>query len=124
MDSVGKSALEEDFGEASEDDIVVPDGKFHKMMPLTQMATPLDAMFQEIDGLGVSHVAQIGLRLREPPIGKVARFQYQVKDADAVVELQVTMTKSVADEIGIAFRSSNGVIGTIMRSFATENPNL
>ena len=124
VDSMGKSALERDFGEAEDDDIVVPNARFHKVMPLTQMATPLHAMFRDIDGLEVSHVARIGLRLNELPIRKEARFQYQVKDADAVVELQVTMTKSGADEIGIAFRNFNGVIGTIMRCFATENPNL
>jgi len=123
-DSVGKSALEQDFSEASDDDIVVPNARFQKVMPSSLMATPLHAMFQQVDGLDVSHVARIGLRLKELQIGKEARFQYQVQDGGSVVELQVTMTKSGSDEIGIAFRSSNGIISTIMNCFATENPNL
>ena len=124
VDSVGKSALEQDFGDASEDDIIVPDAKFRKVMPLMQMATPLHAMFQQVDGLDVSHVTRIGLRLKELPVGKEARFQYQVKDSGSVVELQVAMTKSGPDEIGITFKSSNGIIATIMNCFATEHPDL
>ena len=122
-DSVGKPALGQTFGETNDKDIIVPDARFQKVMPLRQMATPLHAMFQQVDGLDVIHVARIGLRLKELPIGKESRFHYQAKDAGSVVELQMTMTKSVPDEIGIAFRSSNSVIPTIMNSFATANTN-
>jgi hypothetical protein len=122
VDSVGKSALEQDFGEANEDNIIVPDAVFRKVLPLTQMAKPLHAMFHDIDGLRVDHATKIGLRLKELPIGKEAKFQYQVKDAGTVVELQVTMTKEGPDQISIAFRSSNEIIATITRCFATDKP--
>lgn len=122
-DSVGKPALGQAFGETHDKDIIVPDARFQKVMPLRQMATPLHAMFQQVDGLDVSHVARIGLCLKELPIGKESPFHYQAKDAGSVVELQMTMTKSVPDEIGIAFRTSNSIISTIMNCFATENTN-
>ena len=118
VDSFVKSPLEEDFGEANEDDVIVPDAVFQKVLPLTQMARPLHEMFQAIDGLDVDHVTRIGLRLKELPIGKASKFQYQVKEAGSVVELQVSMTKSTATQISIRFRSSNGIIATIMRCFA------
>ena len=115
--SAVKSPLEQDFGEASEWDIQIPDATLEVDLPLDEIYTPLLNMFNAIDGLSPENVQKIGLRMTELPVGKVADFRYQVRDNGAPIELQISMTKEPGNQVGLYFCSSEGIIESVKASF-------
>ena len=109
-DRLFKSSLDEDFGEATEDDIILPDARHIACGQIDDLAGPLAHMFNMIDGVTVGHLEKVTQRMPELRIGRPVTYAFQVKDTGTPVEMQLILTKQPNHEVEIDFRSSEGVI--------------
>lgn len=119
-----KSPLEQDFGEASEDDITVPEAVKHSVSPVEDLAAPMANLFASLDGLSSGKYEKFHTRMWELPVHRSARFQYQVRvrrDAEPT-ELQVSIQKHPGNVVQVEFRSNAEVIRLIESTVPTVAP--
>lgn len=107
-----KSPTERDFGEAREDDIVVPDAEFWATGQLEYLEEHLVNAFAAVDGLTQERFAKLHTRLWELPKDKIVEFPYQVREPNEgrSVELQIRVSKTSHNLVAIRFKSTAVII--------------
>ena len=116
-DRLFKSPLDKDFGEATEEDIILPDSRCVVCGQLDALTGPLAHMFYMIDGLTEAHLGKVSQRLPELRINRPVTYAFQVKDNGSPVELQLIITKQANREVEIDYRSSETVIKLVQVAF-------
>lgn len=116
-DRLFKSPLDKDFGEATEEDIILPDFRCVVSGQLDSLSGPLAHMFHMIDGLTEVHLDKVSKRLPELRINRPVTYAFQVKDNGSPVELQLIMTKQANREVEMDYRSSQTVITLVQVAF-------
>lgn len=116
-DRLFKSPLDKDFGEATAEDIILPDSRCVVCGQLDDLTAPLAHMFHMIDGLTEVHLDKVSKRLPELRINRAVTYAFQVKDNGSPVELQLIMTKQANREVEINYRSSETVITLVQVAF-------
>lgn len=116
-DRLFTSSLEKDFGEASEDDIVLPDARWVELHPVDAYEVPFTRMSAMIDGLTSGHLIKVSNRLLELRVGRSVTYQFQVRGEGVPVELQLILTKQKNHDVEIDFRSSEAILKLVQVAF-------
>jgi len=110
-----KSPIERDFGEPSEDDIVLPSANYFVTGQLEYLETHLVNVFATIEGLSQEKFEKLHTRLWEIPKDRFVTFPYQVREPEngQSVELQLRAEKHKHNLMVIKFQSSSTIIQII-----------
>lgn len=116
-DRLFRSSLDQDFGEATAEDIILPSARSIFQGEVDALTPPLQRMFPMIEGLRQEHLDRVLLRLTELNRRRSVTYRFQVKDTGIPVELQMILTRLANRQVEIDFRCSESVIGLVQVAF-------
>ncbi|MCP5537079.1 MAG: hypothetical protein H7A51_12740 [Akkermansiaceae bacterium] len=117
-DRLFKSPLEQDLGEAGENDIILPHAHCIFQGEVDEFTPRLRQMFPMIDGLEAMHLDRVLQRLVELKRNRSATYLFQINDSGTPVELQMILTRYANRQVQIDFRCSESVIRLIELAFS------
>ncbi|MBK1854665.1 hypothetical protein JO972_06825 [Verrucomicrobiaceae bacterium 5K15] len=109
------SPLEQDYGEASEKDIVRFEANYQLIAQIEYIDPRMARIFATIEGLSEHQFHQLHTRMWELPEDRRAEYLYHIKEPGRPepVELRILLQKSSHHILYLHFQSSQAVIQSI-----------